>query len=163
MSCWRHFSSTQSHLATSRARDLLGRETCLMAPQAASTQAHGPSISKSVLLLVGLNGVDPQTLRATKGGTQEPKGPRRAAEGPEDAEVPPPQKRRRLVLCCYYCCWMVSLSYARPRPPVVRNNRGAWLFLETAWLRTVYVYPSADKRSLCVEKREGREKGAFVG
>lgn len=46
---------------------------------------------------------------------------------------------------CYCCCWMVSLSYTRPRPPVVRNNRESWLFLETAWLKTDCVYQPGRK------------------
>lgn len=48
---------------------------------------------------------------------------------------------------------MVSLSDTRPRPPVVRNNREIWLFLETAWLRTDCVYPPAKKIEL--EKGNG--------
>lgn len=66
-----------------------------------------------------------------------------------------PEKEGVGVVIVYCCCWMVSLSYTRPRPPVVRNNRETWLFLETAWLSTDCVCPSAKEE----DKTGGKEQG----
>lgn len=51
---------------------------------------------------------------------------------------------------------MVSLSYTRPRPPVVRNNRETWLFLETAWLRTDCVCSPAKEEDKMGERDRGK-------
>lgn len=124
---------------------------------------------KSVLLLVGLNGTDPLTLNQTLRGPSK-EGPRGTRDlgglqkGPEDGgnTATPEKEGVGVVFVIVVAGWSHPLTPGRD-PPWFETIGDNWLFLETAWPRTVYVYPSAHKRTLYMEKRAKRKGQCLLG